>query len=256
MRNKAPRLPPTGKPRHPLNRPNGRPFCRLFPIPTPLRTCAQRMARSDQQRQEVVGIALTFQRLNCTPGAALLVTGFCRCRMRTRSGISAKHQSRRARWTVCLGNSTMRSWRRAYLPRGGQIVDASLVAAPWQRNTDGEKAPIKEGKSVPEIWTTSLRGRAKRMSTVAGRSNTRRRRCVPTARSRVDIAIPVYGYKPHISINRMHGLIRCQVVTDAAQHDGARLREGLIARTARRARSGLTMPIVRPRTRTGSGLRT
>ena len=33
-----------------------------------------------------------------------------------------------------------------YLPRGGQIVDASLVAAPRQRTTDGEKAQIKEGK--------------------------------------------------------------------------------------------------------------
>ena len=27
-----------------------------------------------------------------------------------------------------------------YLPRGGQILDATLVAAPRQRNTDGEKA--------------------------------------------------------------------------------------------------------------------
>lgn len=47
----------------------------------------------------------------------------------------------------------------------------------------------------------------------------------------IDIAIPVYGYKSHVSIDRMHGLIRRQVITDAAQHDGARLREGLIART-------------------------
>ena len=33
-----------------------------------------------------------------------------------------------------------------YLPRGGQIVDASLVAAPRQRITDGEKSQIKEGR--------------------------------------------------------------------------------------------------------------
>lgn len=36
-----------------------------------------------------------------------------------------------------------------YLPMGGQIIDATLVAAPRQRNTDGEKAAIKAGE-VPE----------------------------------------------------------------------------------------------------------
>ena len=44
----------------------------------------------------------------------------------------------------------------------------------------------------------------------------------------IDIAIPFYGYKSHISIDRRHGLIRRSLVTDAAAHDGARLREGLI----------------------------
>ncbi len=44
----------------------------------------------------------------------------------------------------------------------------------------------------------------------------------------VDIAVPSFGYKSHISIDRRHGIIRRQKVTDAAAHDGARLREGLI----------------------------
>jgi transposase len=39
-----------------------------------------------------------------------------------------------------------------YIPMGGQIVDASLVAAPRQRNTDEEKAAIKAGKTAAEIW--------------------------------------------------------------------------------------------------------
>jgi len=39
-----------------------------------------------------------------------------------------------------------------YLPMSGQIIDASLVAAPRQRNTDGEKAAIKAGKTAAEIW--------------------------------------------------------------------------------------------------------
>ena len=39
-----------------------------------------------------------------------------------------------------------------YLPMSGQIVDATLVAAPRQRNTEAEKAAIKEGKTADEIW--------------------------------------------------------------------------------------------------------
>ena len=39
-----------------------------------------------------------------------------------------------------------------YLPMSGQIVVASLVAAPRQRNTEDEKAAIKAGKTAAEIW--------------------------------------------------------------------------------------------------------
>ena len=46
----------------------------------------------------------------------------------------------------------------------------------------------------------------------------------------VDIAIPVFGYKSHIGIDRKHGLIRTWTVTDASAYDGARLREGLVDR--------------------------
>lgn len=38
-----------------------------------------------------------------------------------------------------------------YLAMGGQIVDATIVAAPNQRNIDAEKADIKGGK-VPDKW--------------------------------------------------------------------------------------------------------
>lgn len=34
----------------------------------------------------------------------------------------------------------------------GQIVDASLVPAPKQRNTEGGREAIKSGKSANEIW--------------------------------------------------------------------------------------------------------
>ena len=38
-----------------------------------------------------------------------------------------------------------------YLPMGGQIIDAIVVAAPKQRNADGEKSVIKAGE-VPPAW--------------------------------------------------------------------------------------------------------
>src|SRR3954469_23935235 len=38
-----------------------------------------------------------------------------------------------------------------FLAMGGQIVDASIVACPKQRNTDAEKAALKEGR-IPEGW--------------------------------------------------------------------------------------------------------
>ena len=41
--------------------------------------------------------------------------------------------------------------RKGYLAMGGQIVDATIVAAPKQRNTDAEKTDIKAGK-VPDEW--------------------------------------------------------------------------------------------------------
>ena len=36
--------------------------------------------------------------------------------------------------------------KAGFLAMGGQIIDASIVAAPKQRNSDGEKRDIKEGR--------------------------------------------------------------------------------------------------------------
>lgn len=115
-----------------------------------------------------------------------------------------------------------------YLPMGGQIVDATLVAAPRQRNTDAEKAAIKDGKTAGEIWPSSP---AKaRQKDVNARWTIKFSKARPAAdgKPQIDIAIPTFGYKSHISIDRRHGIIRRGLVTDAAAHDGARLREGLI----------------------------
>ena len=47
----------------------------------------------------------------------------------------------------------------------------------------------------------------------------------------MDLAIPAFGYKSHISIDRRFRLIRRWKTTDASAHDGARLREGLLDRS-------------------------
>ncbi len=46
-----------------------------------------------------------------------------------------------------------------------------------------------------------------------------------------DIAIPVFGYQNHVSIDRGFGFIRKWAATDAASYEGARLREGLLDKT-------------------------
>ena len=46
---------------------------------------------------------------------------------------------------------------------------------------------------------------------------------------RADIAVPAFGYKNHVGINRRHGLIRTWLATDASRHDGAQL-PGLVSK--------------------------
>ena len=40
-----------------------------------------------------------------------------------------------------------------------------------------------------------------------------------------DLAVPAFGYKNHVAIDRRHGLIRGWTASHAAAHDGARLAE-------------------------------
>jgi transposase, IS5 family len=41
--------------------------------------------------------------------------------------------------------------KAGFLEMGGQIIDATIVAAPKQRNTEAEKKEIKAGR-IPEDW--------------------------------------------------------------------------------------------------------
>ena len=118
-----------------------------------------------------------------------------------------------------------------YIAMGGQIVDASLVAAPKQRNTEEEKVAIKEGR-IPEAWKTKpaklrQKDRDARWTVKFSKAKERADGSKPT----LDIAIPTFGYQNHVSIDREYGLIRRWGATDAAAYEGARLREGLLDKT-------------------------
>jgi len=92
---------------------------------------------------------------------------------------------------------------RGFAARKGQIVDATIVEAPRQRNTRDENAMIKEGRT-PEEW--------------AENPNKMRQKDVD-ARWTQKNDINYYGYKNHVCVDVKHKLIRAWAVTDAAVHD-------------------------------------
>jgi transposase, IS5 family len=113
-----------------------------------------------------------------------------------------------------------------YLAMGGQIVDATLVAAPRQRNTAAEKEQIKAGMSAAEIWPDEPARAAQKDVDARWTVKTSRPREADTAKRVLPtLAIPVFGYKSRLAIDRRFGFIRSFAVTDAARHDGALLRE-------------------------------
>jgi transposase, IS5 family len=111
-----------------------------------------------------------------------------------------------------------------FLAMSGQIIAASIVAAPKQRNTDGEKRDIKQGR-IPAAWA----GQPAKLQQKDrdARWTVKYTKAKPSAdgASRVDLAVPAFGYKNHVGIDRRHRLIRRWTVTDAARHDGALLPE-------------------------------
>ena len=110
-----------------------------------------------------------------------------------------------------------------YRATHGQIVDASLIAAPRQRLTQDEKAAIKDGKSAAEIWDNPHE--AAQRDTDARWTVKCSKKKEKAPKGQVDIAIPAFGYKSHVMIDQAHGFIRSFKVTDASRHDGAQLKD-------------------------------
>jgi len=109
-----------------------------------------------------------------------------------------------------------------YLAMSGQLVDASIVAAPKQRNTQAEKQTIREGR-VPKDWQGKPAKLRQKDRDARWTVKTTKAKPRAGATSMVDLAIPEFGYQNHISADRRHRLIRRWLVTDAAAHAGSRL---------------------------------
>lgn len=114
---------------------------------------------------------------------------------------------------------------RGYLAMGGQIVDATLVAAPKQRNTAAEKDAIKAGRQAREIWPDEPARAAQKDTDARWTVKFVKAKPTPDGKPGIDIAIPSFGYKSSVSICRTFGFIRKCKVTDAARFDGRMLRD-------------------------------
>ena len=102
---------------------------------------------------------------------------------------------------------------QGYLAMGGQIIDATIVPAPRQRNSRDDNATVKSGKTPAEWEKKPAKNRQKdkdaRWTKKHGRSH--------------------FGYKNHISIDRRHKLVRRYAVSTASVHDSQKLGDVLDA---------------------------
>ena len=94
-----------------------------------------------------------------------------------------------------------------YIARGGQIIDATIVPVPKQRNTKEENEAIKAGKT-PEGWEQQPAKNAQKDK---------------DARWTKKNDASFYGYKNHVGVDKAHKLIRRWDATDAAVHDSQKL---------------------------------
>jgi IS5 family transposase len=88
-----------------------------------------------------------------------------------------------------------------FAAKKGQIIDASIVQAPKQRNSREENAQIKQG-GIPRDWEEAKRRQKDNDAQWTKRNGKR-----------------YYGYKNHVNVDVKHKLIRSYAVTDASVHD-------------------------------------
>lgn len=94
-----------------------------------------------------------------------------------------------------------------YAAQGGQIIDATIIPVPIQRNSREENQQIKQGE-IPAEWAETPDKLAQK--------DTDARWTKKNGRS-------YFGYKDHISIDVVYGFIRRYWVSDASVHDSQAL---------------------------------
>ena len=111
---------------------------------------------------------------------------------------------------------------RGCLAMGGRMIDASIIEAPRQRNTEAEKDDLKAGR-IPEEWEArpaKLRRKDRDGRRTLKRGRRKRR---PDGSLMMEVATPACGCKSHIGADRRYRFIRTRSVTDAARCDGREL---------------------------------
>ena len=100
--------------------------------------------------------------------------------------------------------------KAGFLAMSGQIFDATIVAAPKQRNTEAEKREIQQGR-IPEDWKAKPAKLRQKDHDARWTVKFTKAKPAEDGTKRVDIAIPAFGYKNHIGIDRAHdaGYERC-----------------------------------------------
>jgi len=102
---------------------------------------------------------------------------------------------------------------QGYIARGGQIVDATIVPVPIQRNTRGENETIKTDET-PRGWAEKP-AKLRQKDTDARWTKKHRK--------------SFFGYKNHVNADATHKLIRTYEVTDASVHDSQKF-DGLLSK--------------------------
>lgn len=91
---------------------------------------------------------------------------------------------------------------RGFMASGGQIIDATFVEVPRQRNGRDDNAHIKETGTVPEEWSDKKKAHKDVQARWAKKNS-----------------VAFFGYKNHVSVDARNKFIRRYKVTDASVHD-------------------------------------
>ena len=112
---------------------------------------------------------------------------------------------------------------KGWLAMGGQIVDATVIEARRPRLTQAGKDTIKGG-GVPSEWKPARRAQIERDGRWTIKRG-RKREAAPGEghKRQIEIAVPAFGYKNHIGIDRAFGFLRRYRITHAAAYDGGQL---------------------------------